>query len=339
MGRKVLGLEIAARELNVVLVKNGAHPQLIYSDISSVPFLKGDTLADDDSEIAGVLLHVKELVTRQAKLKKADAVAFCVNDPQTVVRHVTIPVMPKKEILAAVEYELSQSFPGVGKSHAISFKEYSRAKNQIKGIASLSPKRNLEGYRKLIDQMGFKNSYIDVVSNADAKAFSAFAQSDRKNETALICNIGSASTHFTILQGKRVLQSRQIPDGFRQIRETVCGRFGINQNEYETIMQADPYQLNMPNRDISAITAAGYANIGEQLRQTIEFYDSDQNDAETISKVYLTGIGSVFPMLGEIFEAELPIPVSAIRLAAGVPADAITFAKTFSVIGAAIRED
>jgi type IV pilus assembly protein PilM len=339
MGRKVLGLEIYAKELKTVLVQNGSHPRLLYSDVSSAPFLRGDTLADDDSEITGVFLQVKELLSREAKLKKADAVAFCVNDPQTVVRHITLQAMSQKEIMPAVEYELSQSFPGVGKSHSISFKEYSRAKNQISGIVSFSPKRNLEGYRKLIEQMGFKNSYIDVVSNADAKAFAAFVQQDKKNETVLLCNIGSSSTHFTILQGKKVLQSRQIPEGFRQIRDTVCGRFGISQNEYETIIQSDPGRLNMPNMDTSAIVTAGYASIEEQLRQTIEFYGSDQNDAAAVSRVYLIGSGSVFPKLEEFLESELSIPVSAILPAAKMPVDYLTFAKSFSVIGAAIREE
>jgi hypothetical protein len=157
MGRKVLGLEISGRELKTVLVNNGARPQLKFCDISSAPYLKSDGLTDDDGEIAGVLLAVKELMNREDMLRKADAVAVCVSDPQTVVRHMTLPALPQKELLAAVEYDLSRAFRA-SEIHSISFKEYARAKNKVSGIASFSPKRNLEAYRKLLEQMDFNNA-------------------------------------------------------------------------------------------------------------------------------------------------------------------------------------
>jgi type IV pilus assembly protein PilM len=339
MGRKVLGLEISGRELKTVLVNNGARPQLKFCDISSAPYLKSDGLTDDDGEIAGVLLAVKELMNREDMLRKADAVAVCVSDPQTVVRHMTLPALPQKELLAAVEYDLSQSFPGVGKSHSISFKEYARAKNKVSGIASFSPKRSLEAYRKLLEQMDFKCSFIDVVPNADAKAYAAFASAEKKNETALILDIGPSATHYTILEGKRVMQSRQIPEGFRQIRDVTSRKFGISQHEYDALCLTAPDFQNLPTEEFLKLVTAEYASIEEQLRQTIEFYGSDQNAAAAISHVYLTGCGSVFPGLREFFEAELTIPVSQAKTPDGMPVDNAAFAKAFSVIGAAIRED
>lgn len=340
MGRKVLGLEVTAKAVKIALVKNGFHPDLLYCGITDVPSGFGGASIDDSSDISSIVLAVKEVTTKNKAMRKGvDTLALCVSNPQTVVRPVSLPVLPQKELDAAVEFELSKSFPGVGKTHVISFKEYSRDKKQIFGIASFSPRKMLDVYCKLVAALNYKNSYIDVVANSEAKAYFAFSPSARTNGVTVLCDIGSTGTQFTIVKGKRVLHSRQIPYGDKPLREIICDRLGVKPAEYELFRTSDPKTLDISEDDLHSIFRAVYANIVEQLHQTIEFYNADPGGHPAVSAVSLIGGGSIFPNLNEFFSSNTDLPVTLFKPHNGVKADRIAFSRAFSAIGAAIRED
>jgi type IV pilus assembly protein PilM len=339
MGRKVLGLEINSGEIKLALVKNGGHPSVLYCETIPAPKLTGAALSDDDTEIMSTALAVKEVVSREAKtMRGVDSVALCLSDQQTVVRYMSLPALGKKELLAAVEYELSQSFPGVGKTHSISFKEYSRTNKQVTGIASFSPKKSLEAYRKLIEQLDFKYSYIDVLANSQAKAVHMVLNTPR-SETVLVCDISPASSHYIVIMGRQVMHSRQVPEGHRQVKELATATLGRD-SIYDSITSPDADESYIQKDELMEIISAAYSGVEEQLRQTIEFYNMDNRDTPPVSRVLLTGSGSFFPGLEGYLSSNIGIPVSVVNPGAKTKAaDAKTFAVCLSAIGAAIRED
>ncbi|HHT17073.1 MAG TPA: pilus assembly protein PilM [Papillibacter sp.] len=333
MGHKVLGLEVSGKEIKTALVRNGARPQVLHCGAYPIPFLRGEGIADDENEIGSVLLSLKDIFKQNKALAGADAVSICVTDPQTVVRFMKLNAFSRKEQKAAVEYEISQSFPGVTRTHAISFKEYSRTKTEVTGIVSFAPKKNLEGYRKLLEELPFKHQAVDVVANADEKAFRTFASQLTKDETVLICNIKSASTYFTIISGGRVLQSRQIPEGRRQTADAICMALSCTPSDFEKMcMENSPESARL-----AEMAETGYRYIEEQLRQTIDFFSSEQQQA--VGCVYLAGDGSIFPNLATHFTESIGVQTKLMVPKSDVKADKTMFLKTFSVLGAAVRED
>lgn len=338
MGRKVAGLEIGSGEIKIALVKNGKHPSVLYCELLPVPDLAGDIINDDESEITSAVLAVREAFAREG-LRGIDSVALCLSDRQTVVRYMTLPALHKKEQLSAVEYELSQSFPGVGKTHSISFKEYSRTKNKVTGIASFSPKRGLEGCKKLLEKLDFKNSYIDVLANSEEKAVNGILNIP-KNETILICDIGNTASHFTVISGRQVMHSRQVPENYMRAKEMVTANLGIKSSDYNAFSATPLSSLEIAKDALTDTISYAYSGIEEQLRQTIEFYNMDTKDTQPIGRVLLAGAGSIFPGLEGYISSNTGIPVSVVSPDNRVKApDNRTFAACLSVIGAAIRED
>lgn len=333
MGHKVLGLEISGKEIKTALVKNGARPQILYCAAYPTPFLRGEGLADDENEISSVLMTLKDVFRQNKALARADAVSVCVTDPQTGVRHVKLPAFDKKEQKGAVEYELQQSFPGVTRTHAISFREYTRTKSEVTGIVAFAPKKNLEGYRKLLEELPFKAQSLDVVANADEKAFRAFASPLTKDETVLICDIKSSDTYFTIVSRGQVLQSRQIPEGRRHTADAICTALSCSQAEFDKMCAG-----NSPDSaQLAAMAETGYRYIQEQLRQTIDFFTTEYK--RPVGCVYLTGDGSVFPAIATHFTESVGVQTKLMVPKSEIKADKTVFLKAFSVLGAAVRED
>lgn len=328
MGRKILGLDIGPEGIKYGLVKNGGHPQLLACGSLPVFSDLGDdySLTEHEIDISAVVLAVKEAAVRTPQLGKGvDGVAICLNSPQTVVRPITLPALPESELAAAVEYELSQSFPGLAKTYAVSFREYTRTKKEIQGIVAFSPKKGLEIYRRILEQLNYRHSYVDVAANAAAKAWAAFSDEKTAGIT-LLCEVGGDSTRFTVVRGRRVLHSRQVAEGVGIVPRQMSGGRTDREKWY------DPAELERMHQ-------SAYAGILEQLSQTVEFFNQNNGRENAVSKVALIGAGVDFPELSGYFSAGLNLPVTVAEPPAKALVDSGGFSAAFLAIGAAVRED
>lgn len=340
MGKKVLGITVDPR--SVTLAWTGGRGALAGCEMVPMPedvYSGGELLPDDDGEIGSLVLFIKEETQKRGlHAKSMDSVSLCVNNSLTVVRPVTLPAIPVKELDAAVEYELSQSFPGVGKTHVIAFREYSRNKKEVRGIACFSPKKILEPYRKLIMALNYKNAYIDVAPNAEAKAYHAFTELGKTDGTCLICDIERQRSQFTIVRKNQILHSRQIPDGSRLFRELFCARAGIADAQFDLMSPENLLDgFSIPETDLITMIRTSYSNIAEQLQQTIEFHNQN-NGENTVSNLLLAG-GGVVPRLDEYIASVVGVPAEQVRPGPGVRIERPLFARALPAIGAAVRED
>lgn len=341
MGRKVLGLEIAPQMLKIALVKNAKRPELLYCNTveAATVFNGNGVLSDEENDIASLALAIKETVLQNPILSRGvDGLSICVNNPQTVVRPISLPPLPDQELNAAIEYDISQSFPGVVKTHVISYKEYSRTKTARTGIVSFSPRRVLDPLRRLIGMLDYKYASIDVIANAEAKALKAFAQNGAADHVSFLCDIGPSNTQFTIVEKGMVRHSRQIPEGGHALKEMFCDKMGISSAEFDKVCLEGINELELPSSHFASIFRVVYSTLTEQIQQTIEFQNTTNPDSPIVD-VFLTGDGSVFPQLDEYFTEALGLPASIVKPLASVRVDRLAFSKTLPSIGAAIRED
>lgn len=341
MGRKVLGLEIAPQMLKIALVKNGKHPELLYCNTTEIAtvFNGNGVLSDEETDVASLALAIKETILRNPILSKGvEGLSICVNNPQTVVRPISLPALPDKELSAAVEYDISQSFPGVVKTHIISYKEYAHTKTARTGIVSFSPRRVIDPLRSLATILDYKESSVDVTANAEAKALKAFVQNGTADRVFFLCDIGPTNTQFTVIEKGRVRHSRQIPEGGHALKEMFCDKMGISSAEFDKVCLEGINELDLPTSHFNSIFRVVYSNLTEQILQTIEFQNTTIPDSP-IAEVLLTGDGSVFPQLDEYFTEALGLPTSVVKPLASVKVDRLAFSKTLPAIGAAIRED
>ena len=326
MGKKILGLDIAPGVVKYGLVKNGGHPRLLAC--GSLPVfsdLGGEYgLPETELDVSAVVLTVKEALARSRDLARVDGVSVCLGGGQTVVRPMTLPALPEHELAAAVEYELAQSFPGLAKTHSISFRTYTRTKKEIRGVAAFTPKKGMEVYRRLLEQLGYRYAYVDAAANAAAKAWQAFS-AGKGREVTLLCELGESSSRFTVVRGEQVLHSRQVAEGVGPLsRPLQVGRGGSGRPEYD---------------EPDSARRAPYGGVLEQLLQTVEFYNQNAGRENAVSQVALTGIGAEYPELSGHFSSALGLPVLLAGPPAGAAVDMSAFSMAFLAVGAAVRED
>lgn len=335
MAKKVLGIEIGSKTIKIALIKNGKKPVLLESRQEATP--KNAFQDGNLNDIEAVAWAIQGVITQNRQFDGVP-VAICINSYQSVTRALKLPALPEAELPAAVEYELGQSFPGVGKTHVISFKEYTRTRDEVTGIASFCPVKVLEGYKRLANAFSARTEYLDVSPNCFAKAWYHFAQGGQSDACILHTDIGALSSQFNIIHGKNVILSRAINSGDSTLDQMIMEKFSITAQEAEDAHQGDFRELQMADGDMSTLLRIGYSNIEEQLHQTIEFYNYNRTDLP-ISKICLSGGGSLIPGLAEYLSGALQLPVEAVRASANLNIDQPAFNRLMPAIGAAIRED
>ena len=337
MRQRVLGVELTAYTIRLALVSSEARPRLLAGDIFALP---PGTWANGLLQDGGAAARaIQGFLLQNKTFSRIDAVAVGIHTPQTVVRPVHLPMLPDKELQSAVEFELSQSFPGIVKTHAISFKEYARAKDGIDCIASFSPLKTLEPFKTLVAELGYKTAYLDVAANCDAKAYAHFCLTDKLPKASLLVNIGPADTRLTIVERGRIRHSRNIAEGDAQLAEELCFRLSITPEQYEVARHnMDSGELHKALEDGQLISKYLGA-IVDQIRQTIEFYTASAPAGSLpVAEIVLLGDCALYPGLAEYMAASLGTAVrGAQQTLQGVVPD-IRFVRLITALGAAVRE-
>ena len=330
---KILGLDIGVKNIKIALLKNGKKPEIDEAVMLSTPL---GAIADGEIANMDAVAAVIKKAVSQNKLN-ARKLAISINSLHTVTREIRLPVLKESEILPAVEFELLQSFPGISQTHYLSFKTYETTKDGIRGIVSCCPIKVVDKYTELGGEIGIPLKYIDVSSNSVSKAFYTFSAEVDPKATALIVDIGHELSSVSVVMGGRLVLSRSIGCGGSVIDGMVAERYGKMNNAAEADKLKRYPGYNFSNEDMNLLLRTGYAAVEEQIRQTLNFYDSSKYK-EPITRIILIGGGSHFPGLEYYYSDMFRMPVSIVK----------PLFKNFSLldlsmymtaVGAALRED
>ena len=337
MAQKVLGVDITSHTIKLALVSNEKRPKLIAGEIVAMP---SGAWANDILLDGRAVAHAIQgaLLTNRA-LARAEAVSVCVNTSQTVVRPIKLPVLSEKELRPAIEYELAQSFPGIAKTHAISFREYSRSRENISGIVSFSPLRTLDAYKEIAESLNYKTAYLDVASNCEAKAYQKFCAADKESKAVMLLSVGLVGTRVTVVENGLIRHSRYVNEGDALLVDFLCETLGVTQEAFLLNPNAKGEGALANALSERSVYQRYMGAFAEQARQTLEFYASGvKNGTLPVTEVLLAGDCALYPgfmeYLGSVMGAEVRAVKSALSI--GLAQDA--FARMFTALGAAVRE-
>ncbi|MCE5235386.1 MAG: pilus assembly protein PilM [Clostridiaceae bacterium] len=332
MAQKVLGVDVSAHTIKLALVSNEKRPKILAADIVAMPSgaWANDTLLDGKAvahAISGAVLSNK-------LMSRTEAIAVCVNTPQTVVRPIKLPMLSDKELRPAIEFELTKSFPGIGKTHAIAFREYGRTKEAISGIVSFSPLRTLDAYKEIVDAFNYKDAYLDVSPNCEAKAYLKFCAAEKENKAVMILEAGLEGSTITVLEKGEIRHSRYVAEGAGQFADYVCERNGTSPERFfmELNGQSEPL--------FKGVDRSGYQRymlpIATEARQTLEFYAAGAPpEALPVAEVLLAGDCALYEGFAEYLSSVVGLGVRAMKPASAAPD---TFIRLIHALGAAVRE-
>lgn len=331
--KKVIGIDIGSKYIKIALVRKSSRKHEVLKTVCvSTP---ADSVAD------GEIRNVETLTARirGALLEnrfRASELYFSINASSAVSREVKLPALKEKEIDPAVEFELSQSFPGITQSHTISTRIYSEPGMPVEGTTVFCPNKVLNDFVEVAKGLLIPLKGIDINANSLAKVVHDYLTEERKHETFLVIDIGYTISQVSLISGGKLILNRHIPNGIARYDNLVFNRVGITLDQAVKARQDSKYEAyNIEKEDVDNFISVAFSSVAGQVRSIIDYYRYNRSEEENkISGIFLfTGRG-LESGLTEYFSQAAGLPVEVIKLKLKGSADPESDTMAAAAIGA-----
>jgi type IV pilus assembly protein PilM len=289
-------------------------------------------IGEEFSVLDKLIGNIEELEKFPGKMDVKDEEKLCVNlnSEGTVVKRLSIPVMPQEEIESALKWELKEQVEfDIDKAkirfYTLGEKESEDGVKKIELIVFAYKESDVESRVKQLKDIGLNVQHVLPLDFAMAKYLSN-SKIMPENEKAAIVDIGSAKTIISIIEKGRVSFTREIAIGGDTITEAMTGVIMSEKGKIE-LSREDAEKMKIEYgipKDIKmlAMIRPILEKLAGQIKGSLEYYEQHFYEAG-VKKIILAGNGSRLKGLGEYISREtgveiltiLPEEASAIGLA------------------------
>ena len=226
-----------------------------------------------------------------AKLRGRDVV-LGVTTPQTVVRELSLPNLPLRELRKSLPFQVREMLPlPVDKSLLDFFPlEASEDGKTLRGLLIAAPKEAVLTAVHAIEQAGLHVARVDLASFALLRAASYL---DEKVEA--IVDIGAHATSVVVHHAGAPLIVRTLPRGGAEITERIAARVGATVPEAESI-KCRVGLLDDGGPDTAAVVREAIRPLISEIGSSFTYLTTGDRQAR-VARVALSGGGAQLPGL------------------------------------------
>lgn len=281
--RNLIGIDIGTYSIKTVLLHGGPGAyKLRAADVFRLSSDGGQTFSEvSPALLSGILSAMKIREKGVAALAQPSAVSF---------RHLSLPVMPDKDLLEAVKWELRKE-TGIPAPDLVSDYVHTGTKageNSVSVIAFSAKKSDMEQFMGFFRSAGLDVRVIESVPTALFASFDVnSAWEDGVNYAML--DIGENKSTLVILKNRRLVFAREIAFGGRELTVSVAE---VLEKEYP---QAEEYKiawgLNTPEEDgddARKCLEIPVTELCRELHRSFDYYQAQFREGP-VKKVFLSG--------------------------------------------------
>jgi len=288
-----------------------------------------------------------DLSSQLKRIAPSQVINISVSGASTVVRYIDLPRMNEDELKQALRFEVQKYIPfPVNEANLDTYilKE-DLSDNKMLVLVAAVKKEFINQRLELIQEAGLKTNIVDLDSLALVNAFNFNYPKEEdtniKNKTIAILNIGASMSNLNILENGHPVLSRDIYIAGNNLTGKIQEATGIDLKSTEELKpNIDKEKLN------KVVTAAEsvLSDLSKELRTSFDFYESQS--ASSVIKIFLSGGGSKFnglkDMLANLLSIEVEYwePLRQISIADNInPQEAKAISSQLAVaVGLALRK-
>lgn len=291
-GKISLGLDIGSSAIKVVKLKfdNG------------LPELSGTNLLP----VASTLDAILKQLAQSEDIKSAN---ISVSGQSTITRYANFPKMNLAELKQALKFEVQKLIPfAINEINLDSYILKPDLPDNKMLLLLAAVKKDFIGPRlKLLEDCGIKANIVDIDSLALVNAFNFNISKDNvelKDKTVALLNIGAAISSLNLVEGSLPCLSRDIKTAGGNFTKKIADVLGVD------LQAAEDIKINPKKEQLTKIAAALESvinNLAAEIRTSFDYYESQ--GSSTVTKIYLSGGGSLLSGLKEALSSILDITV------------------------------
>src|ERR687896_432737 len=305
MAKGSVGLDVgstAVRAAEVAL--GGGQPSLVRA--AQVPLAAGAVENGEVREPQVVTEAIRELwqrggfKTRQATLG--------VGNQRAVVREVTVPALPPKELSQALPFQIQELIPipleDAVLDHDV-LDEFDQEGTRMLRLLVVAAQRTM--VTTMVDaatQAKVEPVGVDLVPFALIRSV---GQGDGLNldESGMggeaIVDVGADVSNICVHERGVARFVRILPSGGRDVSVAMATSLGIPEEDAEALKRGQPVEGSPPVEQVDNTRRARVAALVDEIRSSLDFYRAQTPGAE-VTRVLVTGGGSKLPGLVELLD-------------------------------------
>lgn len=254
----------------------------------------------------------------------ANSVHIAVAGGSVVVRNVRMPLMPEGTLRKSIQFEAGRYVPSSIEDSYIEFEILGRtAENQMDVLIVAAPKEIVESRVAACRLAGLETESVDVeVFAAYRSLIEANTEHDTRDKTIALVDIGSATTHISVVQRGNFAMTRTIGQGGGVLTEALKTYFKLDDENAEAgkaaldlteLMDDTRPKENPPLR----VLQPHVDDLIREIRRSLNYFQSQQTegaDNKTIDRILLTGGGSRLAQLASYVGHKLGIQTATVGL-------------------------
>lgn len=299
----IIGLDIGSSSVKIAQFakrEDGLH--LLRAELSEIP-----TAEDDEAREKEILSALKHLF-RGIDAKKS-IIITTIDCPQTAIKKVTTPYMPKAELRQGISLEAKNYFHFPIDQATLDFEILGdiveKGVRKYDCLVGVSPVNTVNRYLALLGKAGIKSSSFVSSSYSLHKLWEHLAAG--RDETACLINIGESHTELIISKGKYLMFTRNIPIAGSDFTKAMTGllvsdmgKTQLTMEEAEKIkretgmpLQSDTRIIDnkIPAVQILAMLRSPAEQLVSEIDRCFDYYREESGGAK-VGSVMLCGGGA-----------------------------------------------
>lgn len=311
MARARVGLDIGSTGVRAAELASGDPPVLVRAAQVSLP--KGAVESGEIRDVEAVSTGIRELWQRGGF--KSKQVTMGVANQRVVVREVTVPSLPPKELRQALPFQVQDLIPLPVDEAVLDFDVLDEVEQEGAKMLRLLV---VAAQREMLNQLvlSARNARLEPVG-VDLVPFALIRAVGQDEGLGLdeseaggeaIVDIGADVTNICVHERGVARFVRILPSAGGDVTAGVAASLGIDEDEAEALKRGQPLSGTSSAPEARSILRGRISNLVDEIRSSLDFYRAQTPGAD-VTRVLVTGGGSKMPgllqLLGERGGAEV----------------------------------
>jgi type IV pilus assembly protein PilM len=312
MAKGRIGLDVGSTAVRAAEVVLGSDPPSLVR-AAQVPLPPGAVESGEVRDVEALSAAMRELWQRGA-FKGRQAV-LGVGNQRVVVREVTVPSLPPKELKQSLPFQVQDLIP-IPVEEAVL--DYDVLEELEQDGAKMLRLLIVAAHRDMVNQMvdaavraKVEPVGVDLVPFALIRAVGqdgglGLDEADAGGEG--IVDVGADVTNICVHDRGVARFVRILPSGGRDVTVAMATSLGIPEEDAEALKRNQPVEGGPPAEQVENTRKARVAALVDEIRSSLDFYRAQTPGAE-VSRVLVTGGGSKLPGLVDLLDERVDAQV------------------------------
>jgi type IV pilus assembly protein PilM len=303
--RPLFGLDIGRSSLKVMqLASASKRPEIVgYGSIAFDPkAIDNGAIAKPEVLVAALHELFKDKLIGEISTRRA---AMAIPGYRVFTRSIGLPKLDKAELKEAVDLEVEQYVPMPLTELYLDYTVTSQSANSSEIFVVAVPKRIVDSYLQLANQLGLTPVVIEPTMTANARFFALGKQSGL---ISAIIDFGSLSATISIYD-KTIVANSTVAAGGLVFTEAIRSALGVTPKEAGDIKTKFGLDVSKYQKRVQTALEPSLTKIVTEVRRMLRFFEEHYGAQKQVEQVVTLGGGANMPGLSDYLTNALKMPV------------------------------